>query len=650
MGVRLHPICPISRRITHVRQLPPCARGIALACPSMKETRVHRQNVRCTARRSAPPHFVATRYRSLSLSGPMSKLHRHLRVVVARAFAVDAPSVCGQADDGEASLLVSVPPSVQGDEDVGPKLLKRALWTGPVNWSAQSDTAALATARGFPPQCDPLFIGESRSAQPGAILTAAKLRSSMFGTVQPQLGASSVAPLHTATDTLRAAIGRLKGARSEASSSSRSLNRPGVALARLADAKTLTCCNSTLECSTRARRSSPQRAGDVIEPRELIGSELQPSEYGAQDYCTDSAAGKPALINPSLLRCLGESVSAFERVACRCAQSTRYSLPRFPTTMSTSAPYSNRDSTAMLITRALVLGVCLSVVNPMLAAGQQRGAFYSTSAEDGARTGGSSRLLDLGKLLIDPSGRSPFRASPWGATLVAGQNSTEAQLQLNLSWNKNDAVALTLASPLNSDGTTDVATLTTLNGTPRLAMNFSGNVNPELHKLLTYSFEVTAGAPLLSYRTVVGGETLDQRKLNVSASANLKVQPKRFTKGFLRVGIGAEQIHKSRQAQSFCSPVAGQPPGTVSCSDEVVGALISQKSSFADVELRTLLPWGFGVGVRAINDINTSESRFEVPLWFILDEAGKLGGGVRLGYSTIDRRTTLTLFVSQFAP
>lgn len=305
----------------------------------------------------------------------------------------------------------------------------------------------------------------------------------------------------------------------------------------------------------------------------------------------------------------------------------------------------------MISNRVVLFAFALGACTPGLLIGQSRGAFTErrdVRSADGTRTESVTRLSDVGRLLIDPSGRSPFRASPWGATLVAGEKGAEAFLQLNLSRDTLNAVSLTLASPLNSDGATDITTLSALSGTPRVALNFSKGVTKTA--LFSPSLEVTAGAPMLSYRETVGGAKLDRRKVNYSASANLKIQPAKLTKGFLRLGVGAEETHKTPDAQSICSQVVGQPPGTLSCEDQVVGPPASQQASFADAEVRMLLRWGFGLGLRVVTDIEEGDSRLELPVWFVLDENGKLGGGVRVGYSTVDRRTTFTVFVSQFAP
>jgi hypothetical protein len=305
----------------------------------------------------------------------------------------------------------------------------------------------------------------------------------------------------------------------------------------------------------------------------------------------------------------------------------------------------------MQLNRRLALGISILVMTPSISTAQRRGAFVEVDtirARSALPRDTTPRFSNLGRLMVDPSGRSPFRASAWGATIVAGSKGTEALFQVNLSGSEKDAIGLTLASPLNSEGPTDIATLTGLSGTPRLAMNFSRNVTQRSG--LSPSVEATAGAPLLTYRDQVGGVKLDRRKLNFSASVNLRYQHDRWQNTFVRVGLGAEESHKSRPPQSICSPIAGQPAGTVSCEDQVIGAPVSQTAKFADVELRTVLHRGLGMAARVINDVEAGESRVEVPLWFLPDDSGKLGGGVRLGYSTIDRRTTFTLFVSQFAP
>ena len=297
--------------------------------------------------------------------------------------------------------------------------------------------------------------------------------------------------------------------------------------------------------------------------------------------------------------------------------------------------------------RSFGIGVLIAACCPTLLVAQRRGAFADTSATARARSATVAPLLPRSKLLIDPSGRSPYRASAWGATVVAGTNGAEAQIQFNLSNSNTDAVGLTLAAPLSDNGTTDISSLNGLSGTPRLSINLSKDVTES--KVMSPSLEVSAGAPEFTYRAQVNGAELQRRKFNYNASFNLKIQSANWEKSYFRIGMGAEEVFEARSAESICSSVEGQST-VLRCANQVIGTPASKAARFADVEFRSVTAGGTGIAVRAINDFKSGDARFEVPVWFIPDAQGKLGGGVRLGYSTNDRKFTLNLFIGQFVP
>ena len=304
--------------------------------------------------------------------------------------------------------------------------------------------------------------------------------------------------------------------------------------------------------------------------------------------------------------------------------------------------------------RLLLRAFCLSVSIPVLGAAQVSGVL---DPEHNAPRGEAAKVLDraardrlekLARLVVDPSLAGPFRSSAWGFTLRTVSGASEVAVQANLSqktFGEKTAFSFGLIGPLNKDAaTTNVANLDGLVGTTRGELGWVRDIaKPDTN---SWYARVAAAAPLFEYRATPGLVAAKDRKPMYNAAAGYVFKNLEYA---LRLGAKYERGFKSADEQTICTPATIGVPGALSCDSYVIGAPIALTKTMGEVEFRRLYSTTLSISVGVVYDFRNDVTGIDLPLWFIPDIKSGLGGGIRLGFRSDDKkRPTLSLFIGQF--
>jgi hypothetical protein len=252
-------------------------------------------------------------------------------------------------------------------------------------------------------------------------------------------------------------------------------------------------------------------------------------------------------------------------------------------------------------------------------------------------------------LVFDPSLAAPARSSAWTANVVHASPVTEARIQANLCdiagaiCGAKGAASLMVAGPFNtSNAFTRLADLDGLVGTARVQASYTSNATDVG---FFYSFAGTFSHPRFAYRDSVA---LGRRSVEHSAYAVETGGGRRWSSASLYGGVRWEQAYHARTAHDVCTPAAFGPAGTESCASLVVGAPRGRERAVATVSGAWSIGGNAAARVSVSHDIRRGVTGVDLPIWLLQNPAGGLAGGVRLGYRTDSRATTVALFVSQF--
>jgi hypothetical protein len=252
-------------------------------------------------------------------------------------------------------------------------------------------------------------------------------------------------------------------------------------------------------------------------------------------------------------------------------------------------------------------------------------------------------------LVYDPALAAAARASAWSAAVVHARPTTEARVQANVcdmlpvACGARGAASVLFAGPVSTSSEfTRLADLNGLFGSARVQASYTSNATD------AGGFVAAGGTfsqPHFAYRD---SSTLARRSVERAAYALEAGGGRRWPSVSLYGGVRWEQAYHPRTARDVCAVATFGPAGTESCSSMVVGGPRGRERTVASVAGA----WSIGaVGAGRLtisHDVQRGVTGFDLPVWVLPNPAGGLAGGLRFGYRTDTRETTLSLFVSQF--
>jgi hypothetical protein len=312
----------------------------------------------------------------------------------------------------------------------------------------------------------------------------------------------------------------------------------------------------------------------------------------------------------------------------------------------------------MRTTLLVVLAATACCFGPRTGAAQVKGALLRDSVvsttSDGRREARPLSTVEVAqrnstaRLVLDPSLSSTLRASSAAFGVFTTSSGTEASLQLNLSRDSNSVSMRLVAPTAKQSAFTDLVSLDGLIGVPRAEFNWIGNVaGTKVH--MPYLRGV-GGASVHEYRMTAGGDETSTREIAFESSAGYGRKIGARLGGLLRVGLKYVRRFADSPSQSVCTQAVGAPAGVFTCEEQMVGAPRLNETQGAEAEFRTSLSW-ITVGAVVTRDVKNGATGVVIPLWFLRDDKGALGGGVRLGYSSAAPSTWhLSVFVGSLVP
>lgn len=252
-------------------------------------------------------------------------------------------------------------------------------------------------------------------------------------------------------------------------------------------------------------------------------------------------------------------------------------------------------------------------------------------------------------LVVDPSLAAAARSSAWTANVVHASPATEARIQANLCdiagafCGAKGAAGLMFAGPFNKTNEfTRLADLDGLVGTARVQASYTSNAT---NVGSFYSFSGTFSHPRFAWRDSVA---LGRRSVEHSAYAIESGGGRRWSSLSLYGGLRWEQAYHARTAHDVCTPAAYGAAGTESCASLVVGAPRGRERTVATVSGAWSIGGNAAARLTIAHDVRRAVTGIDLPVWLLQNPAGGLAGGLRLGYRTDSKETTVALFVSQF--
>jgi len=316
-----------------------------------------------------------------------------------------------------------------------------------------------------------------------------------------------------------------------------------------------------------------------------------------------------------------------------------------------------------MIRTVLTAASLLICGRPALAVAQRTGTFSDDTLAAIATRGGVRATRDLAiaksnrALMFDPSARSSLRASGW-TIVIAHEENNEARIQANLCdlfsglcGNKN-SWDLTLAGPVDTSSKfNELADLDGLVGQARLESGYSVNVGAETG--LTAEIRGTYAKFRSEYHTTtsLAPATFDENAtaLNVGIGYKFQLDPaanRRALSFLTKLSYRREDSFKAADSRHLCTPSSVGPSGTLECADFVVGEPSPDNGNALSVEQWMSIAGVAGIRLKFSHDFTKDVSGWELPVYVIPDGKGGIGGGVRVGYRTDDKKPRFSVFVS----
>lgn len=322
--------------------------------------------------------------------------------------------------------------------------------------------------------------------------------------------------------------------------------------------------------------------------------------------------------------------------------------------------------------RFRVIAVCtIAWAIPDVGHAQKTGALSTDTqeervrvAQDADRLGLRSDLLraqNRAVLLFDPELASATRASAHSLNVVFVDELREGRLQLNLCdvariariaqkivgiGCDSTGLLLMLAGPLNDEQAVDLLDRHGLVGEARVEIAMTWKIGDT--SWIRPAFRGVLARPKFSFFSTPTLAEQEKRHEEYRLEPGLSVKTPTWS---LFAGYVLERDFKPQQTQNVCRPASFGPPGTIVCSDMVVGAPTKQNTQSARLEGKLVSAGLFAVGAAFEHDFVNHENSLEVPAYFLTTTATKnkpaFAGGARITFVT-KKKTSFTVFIDTF--
>ena len=252
-------------------------------------------------------------------------------------------------------------------------------------------------------------------------------------------------------------------------------------------------------------------------------------------------------------------------------------------------------------------------------------------------------------LVFDPLSSAQMRASSWTFSVSGTGSAMEGKVQGNLCdvvrCSDQSALGLVLAGPIRDEAQfSEVGSLDALIGTARLEANWSNKLTDRTG-MPTVTLGAALGQPRFKFRNPadLAPRTLDRAVFTLGIGIG-----KKWNDRSIHAEYRYEDARKARAPQNVCVPASFGSPGTLTCTNLVVGEPTRQLNSVALLNMKRAIGRVAGVGFRFAVDLRSRATGIDVPIYVLPDvEKGPLGG-VRLGYRSETRNITLAFFLGGF--
>lgn len=143
----------------------------------------------------------------------------------------------------------------------------------------------------------------------------------------------------------------------------------------------------------------------------------------------------------------------------------------------------------------------------------------------------------------------------------------------------------------------------------------------------------------------VGADDLRSRpdQKHASWSANAIAGVVLSTNTTLTGSYKRQIAYRAGKKVQTCSPF--NSAGTLTCTDNIVGAPTAGKSTILSVEIRRFIATSFAIAPKLNRDLTKNVTGVELPIYVLQDKNGGLTGGVILGWRSDTRAFTASAFI-----
>jgi hypothetical protein len=255
-------------------------------------------------------------------------------------------------------------------------------------------------------------------------------------------------------------------------------------------------------------------------------------------------------------------------------------------------------------------------------------------------------------IAVDPSGTGVSRASGW-SFIVAHEVKEEARLQVNVcdvaTWNLcgKGAVDVTLAAPVDtSTHFTQLADLNGLIGKARIESGYGWRVAETGG--LTGGARVTYARGRYDFRAspTLAAEKATHDEYSIKGDFGYKwFVPDQKVGLLFKIAYSREHSFEPQESRNLCIPASIGSSGTLECDDLIVGAPTVSNKNIMSVEQSASFEGNLGYRLKISRDIDSNVTGYDLPLYFLPNGDGGVGGGLRVGYRTDRKHATISVFV-----
>jgi hypothetical protein len=297
----------------------------------------------------------------------------------------------------------------------------------------------------------------------------------------------------------------------------------------------------------------------------------------------------------------------------------------------------------------------LGLIQPHRALSQQTGRFSDEGIATRSATA-RAPATSTRALIFDPSATSSLRASGW-TFVIAHEEKNEARIQANLcdlvsACGDHNGWDLTLAGPIDTTAKfTELGDLNGLIGKARVESGYGYNVGKDSG--LTLDVRATYAKFRSEYHVAssLSRETFDRNATALGVGIGYKYSPlpkndATSALSFLtKLSYRLESSFKESDPRHLCAPSSTGPAGTLECGDFVVGEPTSDRRNVVAFEQWVSVAGVAGIRLRISRDVDNSVTGFDAPIYVLPDGKGGIGGGVRIGYRSDDKKPRFSVFV-----